>query len=185
MSGPTWFSPWEPPPHFCPAVADPQLNERIDVTVRFAAKSGPGFLDMMKQKHQGDPNFAFLFAGEAYHRYRWCLHCALLNLNPDQQPAPPSHATAQQQAGMMPHMPHMHQATAPPMQPMQPMQPSVPPPAQPNLLPPDIDSGFKQVLEGLTGSKVGNGWRSRLSLPNMCEQEGVDCSYLTCVNKIP
>ena len=157
-----WFSPWEPQPYFCKPVADQSINERIAVTVRYAVQSGPAFLDMMKAKHQSDPTFAWLFAGEAYHYFRWSLFCAVHNLPVDQPPP-----SAPQAGG------HMHHAGPPPMQHPPPMQPPMQHQQQPPMhmqapqplqqqpdqhqavvLPPELQSGFTQVLEALSGSKV-------------------------------
>ena len=156
MSAPTWFSPWEPVPHFCPPVADPAVNEKINVCVRYALKSGPAFLAMMKEKHRGDPGFAFLFAGEAYHFYRWSLFCAVHSIPVEQPPpqgwAPSPHMMMTQQPPLGAAPPAMQ----PPMQPpaMLPPATAMQPTPQLSQLPPELDAGFKQVLEGLSGSKV-------------------------------
>ena len=154
-----WFSPWEPQPHFCHPVADQSINDRISVTVRYAVKSGPAFLDMMKQKHQGDPSFSWMFAGEAYHYFRWSLFCALHNL-PVDQPPPGPHVGASSSAVMGGVQPMQQQQPAQMggMQPMQQPAQMLPQPAQQSqqqyALPPEVESGFKQVLESLSGSKV-------------------------------
>jgi hypothetical protein len=132
-----WFNPWEPVPHFFPPSQDQAVNDRINVTVKHAVKNGPAFLEMMKEKHRADPNFTFLFMGEAYHYFRWVLFSTIYNLPVDQ---PPPQVSGIQGPSSVSHpVPHtpLHHATASHL-----------------TLPADMETGFKQVLEGLSGSKV-------------------------------
>jgi len=78
---------------------------------------------------QDNAEYAFLFDGAGSAFYRWALYCKLYGLPMDQKP--------QQQ----------HQ-----QQEQQPAQSAAAQEAE--ALPPDVDSGFSQVLAALTGSKV-------------------------------
>lgn len=193
-----WFNPWEPPPVFTPAPAEQQAADRIGVTVKYAIKSGPAFLEVMRQKHQGDPNFGFLFSGDTHAYFRWSLYCAVHGL-PTEKPLPagwsPAHAAAaaaataagQPGAGMpggaptaavgqpqqlqhgVPPGVGAHPQVAPTGYGMQPHAAAAPgapgghaapgpmPMAAPAMqLPPEVESGFNQVLALLSGAKVSD-----------------------------
>ncbi|ERN06855.1 calcium homeostasis endoplasmic reticulum protein [Amborella trichopoda] len=83
---PPFFHPWDPPPPPTPPPADPELQKRIDKLSEYAAKNGPEFEAMIREKQQDNPGYAFLFGGEghAYYRYMlWiCTHPAPPNFNP-------------------------------------------------------------------------------------------------------
>ena len=74
---------------------------------------------------QDNAEYAFLFDGAGSAFYRWALYCKLYGLPMDQKP---------------------------PQQQQQPAQSAAAEEAE--ALPPDVDSGFSQVLAALTGSKV-------------------------------
>lgn len=74
-----FFSPWDAPPPPALAPTDVDLQKRIDKLVEYAAKNGPQFEALMKEKQKDNPAYAFLFGteGHAYYRYKlW------LTLNP-------------------------------------------------------------------------------------------------------
>eukprot|EP00252_Welwitschia_mirabilis_P012934 TRINITY_DN28550_c0_g1_i1.p1 TRINITY_DN28550_c0_g1~~TRINITY_DN28550_c0_g1_i1.p1 ORF type:complete len:336 (-),score=35.73 TRINITY_DN28550_c0_g1_i1:366-1373(-) len=70
-----FFNPWEQPPPPMPPPADPELQKRIDKLAEYAAKNGPDFEKMIREKQQDNPAYSFLFGGEghAYYRYKLWL----------------------------------------------------------------------------------------------------------------
>lgn len=88
-----FFNPWEPPPHIVPPPADPELQKRIEKLVEYAAKNGPEFEKMLKEKQKDNPLYAFLFGAEgfAYYRYKlWVTvnpHLGGPFMNPPPMPA--------------------------------------------------------------------------------------------------
>ncbi|KAL6770520.1 hypothetical protein ACKKBF_B31580 [Auxenochlorella protothecoides x Auxenochlorella symbiontica] len=130
----TFFSPWEPPPPFAHPPPDPALAQRIVKLVEFAVRNGPSFVDLARQKQAGNPEYGFLTGGDGAAFFTWRLFAAVNHL-PADQPLP---------AGQ-------HAALAAPAAP----QPgavgavsSSPSPA----LPPEVASGWAQVLAALSGS---------------------------------
>lgn len=53
--------------------SDPELHKRIDKLVEYAAKNGPEFEAMIREKQQDNPDYAFLFGGEGHGYYRYRL----------------------------------------------------------------------------------------------------------------
>lgn len=129
------FNPWDPPPAFASPPADDALVQRITKLADYAARNGSQFVELMRSKQSGNPEYAFLFGGEGSGYYTWYLYCTVHNMPPD-QPLPDSAAAASEQPQ--------------PQQPVQPLHPYLPP--HPSL-PPEVDSGFTQVLQALNGSK--------------------------------
>ncbi|KAH7298628.1 hypothetical protein KP509_25G051900 [Ceratopteris richardii] len=68
-----FFNPWEPPPPIVPPPADQELQKRIEKLVEYAAKNGPEFEKMLKEKQKDNPLYAFLFGAEGYAYYRYKL----------------------------------------------------------------------------------------------------------------
>jgi len=100
----------------------------------------------MRDKHRNDPNFAFLFTGEAYAYWRWALYCGLYSIPVDQPPPghiPQAHPQTAQPPPQQQQQQHWHQP-----------HPGTPYPssAAPQL-PPEVEAGFTQVLDNLSGSK--------------------------------
>lgn len=60
-----------PPPVVPPS--DPELHKRIDKLVEYAAKNGPEFEAMIREKQQDNPSYSFLFGGEGHGYYRYKL----------------------------------------------------------------------------------------------------------------
>lgn len=60
-----------PPPVAPPS--DPELQKRIDKLVEYAAKNGPEFEAMIREKQQDNPSYSFLFGGEGHGYYRYKL----------------------------------------------------------------------------------------------------------------
>ena len=81
---------------------------------------------------QDNPEYSFLFDGEGSDYYHWVLYCKLYNLQLD-QPLP----------GAVDITASGRDALA--------CQPAA---QEPDALPAEVDSGFRQVLAALTGSKV-------------------------------
>lgn len=72
---PPYMQPFDsvPPPVASPS--DPELQKRIDKSVEYAAKNGPEFEAMIREKQHDNPAYSFLFGGEghAYYRYKLWL----------------------------------------------------------------------------------------------------------------
>ncbi|KAJ9672000.1 hypothetical protein PVL29_025582 [Vitis rotundifolia] len=68
-----FHGPYEsgPPPTAPPS--DPELHKRIDKLVEYAAKNGPEFEVMIREKQQDNPAYSFLFGGEGHNYYRYKL----------------------------------------------------------------------------------------------------------------
>lgn len=68
-----FFNPWEPPPPIAPPPGDSELQKRIEKLVEYAAKNGPEFEKMLKEKQKDNPLYAFLFGAEGFGYYRYKL----------------------------------------------------------------------------------------------------------------
>ncbi|XP_042478674.1 proline-rich protein 36 isoform X2 [Macadamia integrifolia] len=68
-----YLSPFDsaPPPVAPPS--DPELHKRIDKLVEYAAKNGPEFESMIREKQQDNPAYSFLFGAEGHDYYRYKL----------------------------------------------------------------------------------------------------------------
>ncbi|POO03861.1 RNA polymerase II-binding domain containing protein [Trema orientale] len=60
-----------PPPAAPPS--DPELHKRVDKLAEYAAKNGPEFEAMIREKQQDNPDYGFLFGGEGHGYYRYKL----------------------------------------------------------------------------------------------------------------
>lgn len=74
--GPPFHSPYESAQPPSPPPSDPELQKRIDKLVEYAAKNGPEFEAMIREKQQDNPDYGFLFGGEGHHYYRYKLWMA-------------------------------------------------------------------------------------------------------------
>ncbi|CAI5936737.1 unnamed protein product [Closterium sp. NIES-64] len=73
-----FFDPREPPPAAVAAPASEEVRGRVEKAVEYAAKNGPQFEALMRDKQRGQPAYAFLEAGgEGADYYRFRLWCAL------------------------------------------------------------------------------------------------------------
>ncbi|KAI7982166.1 Calcium homeostasis endoplasmic reticulum protein [Camellia lanceoleosa] len=61
------------PPHPAAPPSDPELQKRIDKLVEYAAKNGPEFEAMIREKQQDNPDYSFLFGGEGHNYYQYKL----------------------------------------------------------------------------------------------------------------
>ena len=129
----SFFGPWTPPPQFVPAPEDAAARDRIILLARYAMQNGASFIEMVRAKQAGNAQYNFLTPGDEHNPfYVWALYATGYNLPLDQPPpaVPPGAAAAA----------------------------SVPTPSAVasayQQLPQPISSGFAQVVEGLTGSKV-------------------------------
>ncbi|XP_034702278.1 calcium homeostasis endoplasmic reticulum protein-like isoform X1 [Vitis riparia] len=78
-----------PPPSNPPS--DPELHKRIDKLVEYAAKNGPEFEVMIREKQQDNPAYSFLFGGEGHNYYRYKLWLSTRSSGgPFNSPFPPS-----------------------------------------------------------------------------------------------
>ncbi|KAI4380220.1 hypothetical protein MLD38_006436 [Melastoma candidum] len=161
-----------PPP--APPPSDPELLKRIDKLVEYAAKNGPEFEAMIREKQQDNPAYSFLFGGEGFGYYRYKLwmstrfpgsHLAPFAPPMMHQPQNPMLNTA---IGSSVPAPQMHQ---PPFPPFYEQQPHLHPPqfvARGHLdydhpsdsfkglsgpLPADVAVELGTVINNLTGTK--------------------------------
>ena len=79
-----FFSPHEPPPAYCMPPSDSALAQRITKLAQFAARNGPSFVELMRAKQAGNPEYAYLEGGEGSGYWSWILYCTLYNLPPGQ-----------------------------------------------------------------------------------------------------
>lgn len=77
-----FFSPHEPPPEYCTAPVADALAQRISKLAQFASRNGPSFVDLMRTKQAGNPEYDFLNGREGSGYWRWILYCTLYNLPP-------------------------------------------------------------------------------------------------------
>jgi hypothetical protein len=129
-----FFNPWEPLPAYAAPPSDTALVQRIAKLADYAARNGPQFVKVMEAKQKDNAEFSFLFGGEGHEYYRYTLYCMLYQQPQNQQAAQPTAQPATQQQTQ-----HATQAYPPPF-----------------YLPTEVETGFQQVLEALTGSKVVN-----------------------------
>jgi hypothetical protein len=123
------FNPSAPAPPQAIPPADSALTERIKLLVRYVAQSGPAFLDTVRAKQGGNPEYAFLEpGGEGHDFYRWALHSALRGGDGEQaqhglpQGQPHTHAPAYAAQGPV--------APAPQPGPAAPLPAGAPPPPE-------------------------------------------------------
>ncbi|XP_030483623.1 uncharacterized protein LOC115700197 [Cannabis sativa] len=62
-----------PPPLPAAPPSDPELHKRIDKLAEYAAKNGPEFEAMIREKQQDNPDYGFLFGGDGHGYYRYKL----------------------------------------------------------------------------------------------------------------
>ena len=106
----------------------------------------------MREKQQGNPEFAFLFGGQDAAYYRWRIYCMQNNWSEDQiaqQVASyfGSHASSSSANGSTQHSQQQLQPIQPPS-----LLTRMPLPANAPLAP-ELESEFKQLLGTLSGSK--------------------------------
>ncbi|KAL3506578.1 hypothetical protein ACH5RR_031960 [Cinchona calisaya] len=73
---PPFHSPYDSAPPPSPPPSDPELQKRVDKLVEYAAKNGPEFEAMIREKQQDNPDYSFLFGGEGHNYYRYKLWMA-------------------------------------------------------------------------------------------------------------
>jgi hypothetical protein len=149
---------------------------------RYAMQNGASFVDMVRTKQAGNPEYDFLNVpgSTSYAFFRWALFATGCGIPVDQPPpegfVPPApQPQPQQQQQQQQHYAAPVQPVPSPQQQMmyaqqQPPgygQPYMQPPPQqqhyqqqqplrptPPPIPPEVAGGFSQVLDALTGSKV-------------------------------
>ncbi|KAE8705730.1 phosphoenolpyruvate carboxylase 2-like isoform X1 [Hibiscus syriacus] len=112
---------YDSPPLPTPPPSDPDLQKRIDKLVEYAAKNGPEFEAMIREKQQDNPDYNFLFGGEGNGYYRYKLW---LSTRPQSGPYPSFPQSS---------VPTMHPPTNPAMNPSSLNAPAIgtgPPPPQ-------------------------------------------------------
>ncbi|KAA8528203.1 hypothetical protein F0562_035546 [Nyssa sinensis] len=65
--------PYDSAPPLAVPPSDPELQKRIDKLVEYAAKNGPEFEAMIREKQQDNPAYSFLFGGEGHNYYCYKL----------------------------------------------------------------------------------------------------------------
>lgn len=91
MAPPPYAHPYDSalPPAAAPS--DPELQKRIDKLVEYAAKNGPEFEAMIREKQHDNPEYSFLFGGEGHSYYRYKLWLSTRASGaPFNHPFPPS-----------------------------------------------------------------------------------------------
>uniref|UniRef100_A0A5B7AA58 Putative calcium homeostasis endoplasmic reticulum protein-like isoform X1 n=1 Tax=Davidia involucrata TaxID=16924 RepID=A0A5B7AA58_DAVIN len=68
-----FLGPYDSAPPLAAPPSDPELEKRIDKLVEYAAKNGPEFEAMIREKQQDNPAYSFLFGGEGHNYYRYKL----------------------------------------------------------------------------------------------------------------
>ncbi|XAR71637.1 hypothetical protein NMG60_11018007 [Bertholletia excelsa] len=68
-----FLGPYDSPPPPAAPPSDPELQKRIDKLVEYAAKNGPEFEAMIREKQHDNPAYSFLFGGEGHNYYRYKL----------------------------------------------------------------------------------------------------------------
>ncbi|KAH0459880.1 hypothetical protein IEQ34_010543 [Dendrobium chrysotoxum] len=141
---PSGYSPHLPPhllrppmmhPYDSTPPADPELHKRIDKLIEYAARNGPEFEALIREREQDNPAYSFLFGGEGHNYYRYKLWLSTRSgpafnpsfassipmmppshnpmLNPSSLSPPPLGATAGGPGSMLPG-PQSHQPSFPP-----------------------------------------------------------------------
>ncbi|GAB4856698.1 hypothetical protein Ancab_014613 [Ancistrocladus abbreviatus] len=82
--------PYDSAPPPVPPPSDPELHKRIDTLAQYAAKNGPEFEAMIREKHQDSPDYSFLFGGEGHGYYRYKLWLCTRSPGPFNNPFPSS-----------------------------------------------------------------------------------------------
>uniref|UniRef100_A0A2N9EL74 CID domain-containing protein n=1 Tax=Fagus sylvatica TaxID=28930 RepID=A0A2N9EL74_FAGSY len=76
LGPPSFHGLYDAPPPPASPPSDPELHKRIDKLVEYAAKNGPEFEAMIREKQQDNPDYGFLFGGEGHGYYRYRLWLA-------------------------------------------------------------------------------------------------------------
>lgn len=171
--------PFDSPPPPAVPPSDPELQKRIDKLAEYAAKNGPEFEAMIREKQQDNPDYSFLFGGEGHNYYRYKLWLFTRPPSSAFNPSFPSHGALLSQGpplGATPGAPPSLLASPPLHQPSFPPyfdQHQQPPHSQPFLgqgradydpstrgfkglsgpLPSDVAAELNGVLSNLTGTK--------------------------------
>eukprot|EP00958_Prasinococcus_capsulatus_P023234 scaffold3411_cov396-Prasinococcus_capsulatus_cf.AAC.3 len=153
-----FFQQWDPPPPPAPEPLDQELKKRIDKLVEYGAKNGPQFVNMILEKQQRNPQYAFLQGGDGAAYFRFALYYAVKQL-PLPPPLPPAGVPYLGPAAQHPQA-AATQAPAHALQPsQQPASFQAQPPQGPPLpslersVPAEVASACGNVLSNLTGSK--------------------------------
>ncbi|KAI8469872.1 MAG: hypothetical protein J3K34DRAFT_511573 [Monoraphidium minutum] len=98
-----FFGAADPPPPHAPPPGAAADRDRILVFAKYALQSGVAFIEDVRQKQAGNPQFDFLAPGGAHHGfYRWALFATALVLGPGAVDADAAAAAAMPHAGPMP-----------------------------------------------------------------------------------
>lgn len=92
MSPPEFFPAHVPAPPFTSPPEDHALEQRVTKLAEFAQKNGLPFVNMIREKQAGNPEYSFLQEGPGAAFFNWRLYCYLFGLNPGKV-LPPSHQT--------------------------------------------------------------------------------------------
>ena len=75
-----FFSNWDPLPPFAPAPEDGGLEQRISKLAEFAAKNGPPFVQMIREKQAGNAEYGFLAGGPGAEYFTWKLYSIIYRI---------------------------------------------------------------------------------------------------------
>lgn len=146
-------------PQFSLPPADSVHSVRISKLAEYTARNGPAFEEQVRSKQSHNPEYSFLQGGEGSNFYQWCLFCYTKGIpidQPQQETLPMVGAPSGPAPGMFP----AHQPGGPPPAAVDTPQPHItspvpqPVPQPGGPIPPEIASGFAQVLHVLQGSQV-------------------------------
>ncbi len=70
-----FFNEWDQAPVFVPVPGESGLEQRIAKLAEFAAKNGPPFVNMIREKQAGNSEYTFLSGGPGADYFNWKLYC--------------------------------------------------------------------------------------------------------------
>jgi hypothetical protein len=158
-------APPQQAPQFTFPPTDAALSLRISKLAEYTSRNGPAFEEQVRTKQADNQEYAFLRGGEGSSYYQWCLFCYTKGIPVDQPlqqetvpiPDPSARQPPTAHTGGMFSQQHQHPGGIPhpggPLPAVDAQQQHSPSPSGP--IPPEIASGFAEVLHVLQGSQVG------------------------------
>ena len=143
-------------PQFTLPPADAGHALRISKLAEYTSRNRPAFEEQVRVKQALNPEYSFLQGGEGSSYYQWCLFCYSKGIAVDQpQQVGQPREVAPSAPGPASMMFQQHGGMPPPAaMPVAPQNMLPPVPSASGPIPPDIASGFAQVLHVLQGSQV-------------------------------
>ncbi|KAF9588767.1 hypothetical protein IFM89_015494 [Coptis chinensis] len=153
-----FHNPYDAAPPQAAPPSDPELHKVIDKLVEYAAKNGPEFESMIREKQRENPAYAFLFGGDGHNYYRYKLW---ISTHPSNAPFSPSFPSSMpmmpQQSNSMINSPTLNASPAAGVAPHLLQSPFPPFYDQQHSLPsmgqgrPDYDPSSPKSFKGLSG----------------------------------